>query len=114
MITSRFCNEQTSSQALHPEQVEKGQKILEKSKPESLIPDDICIFGHIGFGSLHARPLFDPEDILNPNTLFNTTPITEHMELVCMSSKLFGGCSLQKNCACLWTARDAALAMADV
>ncbi|MCA1785621.1 MAG: hypothetical protein LC657_06540 [Desulfobacteraceae bacterium] len=42
---------------------------------------DICIFGHIGFGSLHARPLFDPEDILNPNTLFNTAPITAHMDL---------------------------------
>jgi FAD/FMN-containing dehydrogenase len=103
---------------------------------------DICIFGHIGFGSLHARPLFDPgkkkitkqidtvsrqtfqilhqyggtlvgehnagrsrsiylemelgdsfsylreikdlfdpEDILNPNTLFDTSPITENMNL---------------------------------
>ena len=186
------------------EQVEKGQKILENSKPESLIPvpvnspeeeriweerrlilpklrafarkkgwivpsiiddvaihvkdfvsvvrdlnqlmrrlqHDICIFGHIGFGSLHARPLFDPGkkeitdqidtvsrqtfqvlhqyggtlvgehnagrsrsiylemelgdsfsylreiknlfdpgDILNPNTLFNTAPITAHMDL---------------------------------
>jgi glycolate oxidase len=186
------------------EQVKKGQKILEKSKPESLMPvpvnspeeeriweerrlilpklrafarkkgwivpsiiddvaihvkdfvpvvkdlnrlmrrlhHDICIFGHIGFGSLHARPLFDPakkeitdqidtvsrqafqllhryggtlvgehnagrsrsiylemelgdsftylrrikdlfdpEDILNPNTLFNTASITEHMDL---------------------------------
>jgi glycolate oxidase len=186
------------------EQVKKGQKILEKSKPESLMPvpvnspeeeriweerrlilpklrafarkkgwivpsiiddvaihvkdfvpvvkdlnrlmgrlhHDICIFGHIGFGSLHARPLFDPakkeitdqidtvsrqtfqvlhryggtlvgehnagrsrsiylemelgdsftylrrikdlfdpEDILNPNTLFNTAPITAHMNL---------------------------------
>ncbi len=103
---------------------------------------DICIFGHIGFGSLHARPmfdprkkeitdqidtvsrqtfqilhryggtlvgehnsgrsrsiylemelgdcftylreikdLFDPEDILNPDTLFDTAPITENMNL---------------------------------
>ncbi|MFO7989650.1 MAG: FAD-binding oxidoreductase [Thermodesulfobacteriota bacterium] len=186
------------------EQVEKGQKILVNSHPESLIPvpvnspeetriweerrlilprlrafarkkgwivpsiiddvaihvrdfvpvvrdlnqlmrrlqHDICIFGHIGFGSLHARPLFDPrrkniavqidtvsrqtfqilhqyggtlvgehnagrsrsiylemelgdsfsylrkikdlfdpEDLLNPNTLFNTAPITENMDL---------------------------------
>lgn len=103
---------------------------------------EICIFGHLGFGSLHARPffepekkdvaeqileasrrtfhllqkyggtlvgehnagrsrsvylemelsdsfrylrdiknLFDPEDLLNPNTLFNLAPITENMGL---------------------------------
>jgi len=103
---------------------------------------EICIFGHLGFGSLHARPffdprrgdirkqitavssetfgvlqryggtlvgehnagrsrsvylemelgeslrylrdiktLFDPDDRLNPNTMFNLAPMTEHLDL---------------------------------
>jgi D-lactate dehydrogenase len=106
------------------------------------IGHEIAVFGHIGFGSLHARPffnpqngnvvkqimkvsretfhmlqkyggtlvgehnagrsrsvylemelkeafhylrdvktLFDPDDILNPKTIFNLDPITSHMEL---------------------------------
>ncbi|MCA1795752.1 MAG: hypothetical protein LC660_18125 [Desulfobacteraceae bacterium] len=35
-----------------------------------------------GFSYLRKiKDLFDPEDILNPNTLFNTAPITAHMDL---------------------------------